>query len=139
MLGVGALIFEGDQILLVQRGKAPLEGYWSLPGGAVETGEMVKTALAREVLEETGLEVEVGELAEVFERILPDLAGRTEYHYVLLDYRCHVTGGQLAAGSDSADARWFGPAELDQVLLTSGTREVIERCRKQSDSGVKKY
>jgi ADP-ribose pyrophosphatase YjhB (NUDIX family) len=139
VLGVGALIFAGDQILLVQRGKAPLEGYWSLPGGAVETGEIVKAALAREVLEETGLEVEVGELVEVFERIMPDLAGRTEYHYVLLDYRCRVTGGQLAAGSDSADARWFSPTELDQVLLTSGTREVIERCRKQSDSGVKTY
>lgn len=137
MLGVGALIFDGERVLLVQRGKAPLAGYWSLPGGAVETGESVKAALVREVLEETSLEVEVGELAEVFERIMPDLAGRTEYHYVLLDYRCQVTGGKLAAGSDSADARWFSPAELDQVLLTSGTREVIERCRKQSDSGVK--
>lgn len=137
MLGVGALIFEGERVLLVQRGKAPLAGYWSLPGGAVETGESVKAALVREVLEETSLEVEVGDLAEVFERIMPDLAGRTEYHYVLLDYSCQVTGGKLAAGSDSADARWFSPAELDQVLLTSGTREVIERCRKQSDSGVK--
>ncbi len=134
---MGALIFDRGRVLLVQRGKEPLKDYWSLPGGAVETGERVQEALAREVLEETGLEVEVGALAEVFERIMPDLAGRAEYHYVLLDYYCRVTGGRLEAGSDSADARWFEGKDLDELLLTSGTRDVIERCRKQLESGAK--
>lgn len=127
ILGVGALIFEGDRILLVQRGKAPLLGYWSLPGGAVETGELLRDAIAREVLEETALTVEVGELAEVFERLMPDADGGTEYHYVLLDYFCRVTGGTPKAGDDSADVAWVRVGDLGTLLITPGTREVIER------------
>ncbi|HMD47585.1 MAG TPA: NUDIX hydrolase, partial [Bryobacteraceae bacterium] len=87
-LGVGALIFEASKILLVERGKEPLKGYWSLPGGILETGERLEDALRREVLEETGLEVEPLSIFEIFERIMPDAAGRAEYHYVLIDYLC---------------------------------------------------
>jgi ADP-ribose pyrophosphatase YjhB (NUDIX family) len=126
---VGALIYSGEQILLVQRGKEPLAGYWSLPGGAVEAGERLSEALLREVREETGLEVRVVRFGEIFERIMTDDAGRVEYHYVLIDYVCEVIGGDLKAGSDSADVRWFSPEEWKQVPVTSGTIEVIERCR----------
>ncbi|MBI2687811.1 MAG: NUDIX hydrolase [Acidobacteria bacterium] len=127
MLGVGALILDGDSILLVRRGNQPLLGYWSLPGGAVETGERLKDAIAREVLEETGLTVEVGEMAEVFERLMPDAEGRAEYHYVLLDYLCRITAGAPQPGDDSSAVAWFHRAELRKLLITPGTLEVIER------------
>jgi len=127
ILGVGALILEGDRILMVRRGKAPLLRYWSLPGGAVETGELLREAIAREVLEETALTVEVGEMAEVFERLMPDADGGTEYHYVLLDYLCKVTGGTPTAGDDSAAVEWVRREDLRTLLITPGTLEVIER------------
>jgi len=127
VLGVGALILERDSILLVQRGKEPLMGYWSLPGGAVETGERLKDAIAREVLEETALTVEVGEVAEIFERLMPDAAGGTEYHYVLIDYLCRVTSGTPAPGDDSSAVGWFRRADLGTLHMTPGTLEVIER------------
>ena len=101
-MGVGALIVEGPRILLVERGHEPLKGYWSLPGGAVETGERLEDAMRREVREETGLEVSVVCLLEVFERIMHDDAGRPEYHYVLMDYLCHPAGGTLAAADDAS-------------------------------------
>jgi len=125
---VGALIFSNDQILLVERGKPPLAGYWSLPGGVVESGERLEDALAREVSEETGLQVEVGDIATVFERIMPAEDGRCEYHYVLIDFYCTVLGGILSAGDDSNQAEWRDLKDLDSILLTEGTREVILSC-----------
>jgi len=130
-VGVGALVFSdsGEEILLVERGNPPLVGYWSLPGGIVEAGERLEDAMAREVLEETGLRVEVGDIATVFERIMPADDGRCEYHYILVDFYCTVLGGTLAAGDDSKQARWRDLKELDSILLTEGTREVILACR----------
>lgn len=126
-VGVGALIFSAsnDEILLVERGKPPLVGYWSLPGGVVEAGERLEDAMVREVWEETGLHVEVGDIATVFERIMPAEDGRCEYHYILVDFYCTVVGGTLAAGDDSKQAQWRDLKELDSILLTEGTREVI--------------
>src|ERR1035438_2512704 len=99
-LGVGALIFAESNILLVERAKEPLKGYWSIPGGIVEAGEKLEDAVRREVQEETGLEIEPLAMFEIFERIMPDREARPEYHYVLIDYLCRVVGGQLAAASD---------------------------------------
>jgi ADP-ribose pyrophosphatase YjhB (NUDIX family) len=125
--GVGALIVEGDRILLVERGKEPLKGYWSLPGGVLEPGELLDQAVRREVLEETGLIVEPVETIEIFERIMRDSAGRVEYHYVLVDYLCRVTGGTLEASDDASRAAWFTRAELPALLLTEGTLPVIDK------------
>ena len=128
VIGVGALIFEGDRILLVERGKPPLQGYWSLPGGCVESGERLEDAVAREVWEETGLKVVAGSLATVFERIMPDSEQRCEYHYVLVDFYCERKGGDLRPGDDASDVRWFPIEALGTLLLTEGTREVVETC-----------
>lgn len=129
ILGIGALIFDDDgRILLVQRGGEPLKGWWSLPGGVLETGETVADGVRREIREETGLSVEPLELLTVFERIMPDAEGRPEYHYVLLDYICRVTGGTPCAADDCAALRWVPEAELAAVEpLTEGTLAVIRK------------
>ena len=127
LVGVGALIFEGDRILLAERGKEPLKGWWSLPGGLVETGETLRDAVCREVLEETGLVVEPAGLFEIFERIMRDDAGAAEYHYVLIDYVCRITGGSLAPGDDVSRVEWVRRADLGSYRITEGTLGVIEK------------
>jgi len=128
LLGVGAIIFENSRVLLVERGKPPLAGYWSLPGGVVETGERLEDALVREVFEETGLNVTAGDIATVFERIMPDGAGLAEYHYVLIDFYCTIQDGELRPGDDSKSVCWFDLRDLADLPMTAGTREVIEAC-----------
>jgi len=131
LVGVGALIFTRSgrrgPILLVERGGEPLKGYWSLPGGLVETGELLEDALRREILEETGLQVTPVSRFDIFERIMRGPQGRVEYHYLLVDYVCRVVGGKLRAGDDVSRAAWVRHSELDQYQITEGTREVIER------------
>jgi len=127
IVGVGALILRRDSILLVERGKAPLKGYWSLPGGMLETGEQLAEALRREVREETGLEVRPLAVVEIFERILRDAKGKAEYHYVLIDYLCKAVGGKLAAASDASNAAWIRRRDLGKYRVTEGSLEVIER------------
>jgi 8-oxo-dGTP diphosphatase len=126
-LGVGALIFEDGRILLVERGKEPLKGYWSIPGGIVETGEKLEEGVRREVLEETGLEVEPFSMFEIFERIIPDAEGKPEYHYVLIDYLCRRLNGEPAAASDASRVAWVSEPELGGYRITEGTLAVIER------------
>src|ERR1700733_11014875 len=99
ILGVGALILRGDSILLVERGKEPLKGYWSLPGGVVEVGETLEEAIRREVREETHLEIEIAQVLEIFERIMRDGEGLPEYHYVLIDYLCYANAGEAKPAS----------------------------------------
>jgi len=131
LVGVGALIFTRSgrrgPILLVERGGEPLRGYWSLPGGLLETGELLEDGIRREVFEETGLRIEPVRRFDIFERIMNDKAGKTEYHYILVDYVCRVIGGELRAGDDVSRALWVRRKELDGYLMTEGTREVIER------------
>ena len=125
--GVGAIVFQKDEVLLVRRGTAPQKGLWSLPGGALELGESLHQGVRREVLEETGLEVRVLEFAEAFERIMTDDNGAVEYHYVLLDYLCEPVGGVLAAGDDAAEAAWVNRADLSERPLTPGVEAVIAK------------
>ena len=124
---MGALIFEGDAILLVERAGEPLKGYWSLPGGLVETGESIEDAVRREVREETGLQVELLSRFDIFERIMRDAEGRAEYHYVLVDYICKVVGGAPCAGDDVSRLEWVKRPALGNYKLTEGTLEAIER------------
>ncbi len=116
-----------DSVLLVERGRPPLQGYWSLPGGVLETGETLEDGIRREVLEETGLEVKPAGVVEIFERIMLDGRGRPEYHYVLIDYLCRVTGGALEAASDARRAAWVPRRRLPEYRITEGTLPVIEK------------
>ena len=127
IVGVGAAIVDEGRVLLVKRGQPPLQGEWSLPGGAVDAGETLAAAVQREVFEETGLVVEVGPIIEVMDRIHTDDQGRVEYHYVLIDYFCTVVGGNLSANSDAADARWATREALPVFALSSAAVGVITR------------
>jgi ADP-ribose pyrophosphatase YjhB (NUDIX family) len=127
LVGVGALIFNRGRILMAQRGKEPLKGWWSLPGGALEIGESLDAAVRREVLEETGLEIEPVRVFEIFERIMRDAEGRPEYHYVLIDYVCRITGGTLRAGDDVCRVEWVRPEGLKELQITEGTLDLIEK------------
>jgi mutator protein MutT len=127
LIGVGAIIIKRGRILMAQRGKEPLKGWWSLPGGALEIGESLKDAVCREVREETGLEVRPTRMFEIFERIMPDAEGVPEYHFVLIDYLCRITGGEMCAGDDVCSVEWFARHDLKKLQITEGTLKVIER------------
>ena len=126
-VGVGAVIVQDGQVLIVKRKYDPLAGQWSLPGGGVELGETLEDSIVREMLEETGLEIEVGPVIEVFDRITRDDEGKVRYHFVLVDYLCWPVGGELQASSDVADARFVDPADLPQYKLTAKANDVIAR------------
>jgi len=125
-VGVGAVIVDdAARVLLVKRRFEPLAGQWSLPGGAVDVGETLEACVIRELREETGLEVEVGRVIEVFDRIMHDAEGRVQYHYVLVDYVCRPVGGTLTAASDVADVAWVEAAALAEFRLTDKAISVI--------------
>jgi len=135
IVGVGAVVVDANRVLLVRRGHEPLKGEWSIPGGAVELGETLEVACAREVHEETGLDVDVGPMIDVFDRIRIDGDGRTRYHYVLVDFVCRPVGGTLACASDATEARWVSIIELAEYGVQPATVSVIEKALERARSG----
>ncbi len=127
IVGVGGIVIRGDEVLLVKRGREPGLGEWSIPGGAVRTGETLKEAVAREVREETHLEVEAFTLVKVLERIFREPEGRVAYHYVLVDFLCLYQKGELQPDTDAQDARFVPLSELPSYNLVSITFDVIRR------------
>ena len=127
LIGVGAIIIEGDRVVLVKRAHPPLQAEWSIPGGALEIGELVREAAAREAREETGLTVEPGELLGVYDRVLRDAAQRVQYHYVLIDFLCRRIAGDLVAASDATEVGWFKQEELPALKLAEDTVDVIRK------------
>ncbi len=129
IVGIGAIVIEEGRALLVRRGREPLKGHWTLPGGALEVGESLTAGVAREVLEETGLHVQPVELVELVDRIHRE-DGRVRYHYVIADYLCRVTGGELQAASDADAVRWVERAEWNShsaLVLDPVTVMVMEK------------
>ncbi len=133
VVGVGAVIMQQGRVVLIRRKFEPLAGEWSLPGGTLELGESLEAGVAREMHEETSLEVEVGAVIEVFDRILLDADGRVRYHFVLIDYLCTPRGGTLQAGSDVDAAVWADPADLAAYRLTAKAVAVIRRALTMSE------
>jgi 8-oxo-dGTP diphosphatase len=131
IIGVGAVVIDDGKVLLVRRGQEPLKGEWSLPGGALELGETLREGMVREVLEETGLNVVPVAIVEVLDRItLGEPSGRVRYHYVLVDFLCHVAGGTLLGGSDAEGARWVAQEEVHEqgeYRLAPVTVRVIQK------------
>lgn len=125
VVGVGAVIVVGGQVVLVKRAHEPLKGEWNLPGGGVEVGETLRDACAREVREETGLVVDVGAVIEIFDRIMLDAGGGVQYHFVLVDYLCRPSGGELRCGTDASDIALADPAALEPYRLTDKAIDVI--------------
>jgi ADP-ribose pyrophosphatase YjhB (NUDIX family) len=128
LVSVGAVVVDEGRVLLVRRGREPLKGQWSLPGGLLEVGESLTAGVAREVLEETGLIVEPVELVELLDRIHRENE-KVRYHYVIADYLCRVAGGTLQAASDADAVRWVERAEWNShsaLKLDPVTVRVIE-------------
>lgn len=134
---VGVVVCKADKILLVLRGQAPSHGKWSIPGGVVELGETVREAARREVLEECGVEIEVGEVIDVVDSIVRDEKGTVQYHYALIDLLATYLAGDLTVGSDIADARWVSEDELAGFDLPKPTLLVILKALRQSDATAK--
>ena len=141
-VGVGAVIVDSGRVVVIRRGRAPLLGEWSIPGGVVELGETVREAAAREAQEETGLVVDVGgprgpgsisgqpaegsgSVVGVFDRLVRDDLGRVRFHYVLVDILCRVVSGELRAGGDAAEARWLTREELVGFEMEEAARGVL--------------
>ena len=127
VVGVGAVIVRDGQVLIVKRRYEPLAGRWSLPGGTLELGETLEAGVIREMREETGLDVDVGPVIEVFDRIMFDDGQRVRYHFVLVDYLCWPAGGELCAGSDVDEAIFVDPDSLGPYNLTEKAQAVIDR------------
>jgi 8-oxo-dGTP diphosphatase len=127
IVGVGGVVIHNERALLIRRGRAPLEGEWSIPGGMLEIGETLLEGVQRELLEETAIEVKVLDLIEVFERVTRDEAGQLKYHFVILDYLCEAVRGDAQAGSDVTDVAWARESELSGYSLTSTATRVIQK------------
>ena len=127
MVGVGVVVWRGDEVLLIKRGKPPRAGSWSLPGGRQKLGETTRDAGAREVMEETGVEVLIEGLVDVVDSITRDEHGRVRLHYTLVDFRARWVSGEPSAATDAADARWVHADDLGAYGLWHETLRVI-RC-----------
>jgi 8-oxo-dGTP diphosphatase len=132
LVGVGAIILRNDHVLLIQRGSEPSAGKWSVPGGLVELGESLQDAIAREVKEEVGLEVQVRDLVVALDRVILDGAGRIEYHYILLDFLCECGAGEPSPASDVVACAFVPIQSLSQYDLTRGTKQAILRVHAQT-------
>jgi ADP-ribose pyrophosphatase YjhB (NUDIX family) len=124
-VGVGVVVLRGDEVLLVQRGKAPNKGQWSIPGGKQRLGETVMQAVHRELLEETAVKIKQAALLDVVDVIMQDDNGKIQYHYTLVDYQAEWLSGECRSGDDADAVKWVSFDELNSVGLLDKTRDII--------------
>jgi 8-oxo-dGTP diphosphatase len=127
IVAVGGVVVRQGRALLIRRAHEPWQGRWSIPGGVVELGEPLTEAVRRELAEETGLQVTVGPVVDVCDRVQHDADGRVRFHFVIVDYLCHAPAGEPTAGSDATAVAWVAEAELDALGVTPHLAAVISR------------
>jgi 8-oxo-dGTP diphosphatase len=127
VVGVGGIVIQHGRALLIRRSGEPLAGRWSIPGGTLELGETIAEGVRRELREETGLEVRVGELLEAFERIFPGEADRPQYHFVILDYLCEAIGGAPRPGGDASEIAFVAEKDLARYALSPAVTRVLRK------------
>lgn len=127
-VGVGAVVFKDQSVLLILRGKPPAEGMWAVPGGSVNLGETLQEAADREILEETGIIVKSKTPIFTFDAIVRDEAGRVQFHYVIVDLLADYVSGEPRAGDDALDARWVSAEEMETLKVNSMTRKLLKDC-----------
>lgn len=134
VVGVGGIVIMENRALLIRRGGEPLQGQWSIPGGTLELGESLEQGVARELLEETGLEVRVVSFLEVFDRIYTDAAHESaggsrkpRFHFVIVDYLCEPVGGTLRAGGDALEVALAAESELGRFQLTETATRLVRK------------
>ena len=132
--GVGVVVFRNEEVLLVKRKKAPYKGQWSIPGGKQRLGETVTQAAHRELMEETGVEVNELTLIDVIDIMVPDEEGKILYHYIVADYRAHWQSGECSPGDDAQDVQWFNLNKLRSISLLDKTRKIILKAAGEPDS-----
>lgn len=131
VVGVGVVVWKGDQVLLIRRGKAPMQGRWSLPGGRQELGETTRETAVREVREETGLDIRLGNLLDVVDTVRRDETGSVTLHYTLVDFDADWLAGAPVAGDDAADAQWVDADDLEGRDLWRETLRIITLSRRR--------
>lgn len=129
LIGVGAVVQLNDRILLIRRANDPGRGLWSIPGGLVEVGETLRDAAKREVEEETGVTVKIGDLLDVIENIVCDESGRVKFHYILVDFKAEPLSGniEITPSSEALEAGWFTPEEIRELPLTQTARRLLRK------------
>lgn len=139
-VAVGAIVADGDRILLIQRGHAPSQGLWSIPGGRVELGETLHQALGREIQEECGFDVTVGDLAIVLDRVTRGLEGQVRSHYLILDFWAAPTSGHhpsiVSASSDADNAGWFTLDQMRDLRTTPNLVDYLAEATRRRDAGI---
>ena len=132
--GVGVVVFRNEEVLLVKRKKAPYKGQWSIPGGKQRLGETVTQAARRELMEETGVEVNELTLIDVIDIMVPDEEGEILYHYIVVDYRAYWMSGECSPGDDALDVQWFNLSKLGSISLLNKTRKIIFKAAGKPES-----
>lgn len=125
IVAVGAAVCHAGQVLVIRRGREPNSGIWTLPGGVVDLGESMREAAAREVREECGIEIEVGQVVGVLDNIVHDVDGAIRFHYAIVDFAARYVSGELQLNDELMDAAWITPAQFDEYRLSNAARAVF--------------
>ena len=125
-VAVGAVVFKDDSVLLVRRGQEPAKDLWAIPGGSVKIGETLQEAAEREILEETGIQIQAAKPIYTFDVIERDMAGKVRFHYVIVDLAADFVTGEPSPGDDAVEARWISADEINNLQVSAATRKLLK-------------